>query len=129
MIKSFLTEWADERISHQSNLSNQMRNIEMQLGQSFRDYVDTLLKGYSEEVYSGAPEWQYPPMTIVELIDSHREIRRLLKEKRLTYRNGYSAGYIDAQRCYCMDNWIEISELRGMTIEELVEFLKNEEGE
>ena len=100
-----------------------------QLAQSFRDYVDNLLKDYSDEVYSRAQAGQYSPMTITELIDSHRNIRRLLKEKRLTYRNGYSAGYVGAQRTYCMDNWIEISELRDMTIDELIEFLKNKEGE
>ncbi len=100
-----------------------------QLGQSFRDYVDTLLKGYSDEVYSGAPEWQYPPMTIVELIDSHREIRKARMENRETYRNGYAAGYEDAKSRYSMDNWIEISELRDMTIDELIEFLKNKESD
>lgn len=46
-----------------------------------------------------------------------------------TYRDGYSAGYTDANSRYSMDNWIEISELRGMTIDELIEFLKNKEGE
>ena len=99
-----------------------------QLGQSFRDYVDAILKGYSEEVYAPYAD-QARPMTLEELIDSHREIRRLLKEKRLTYRNGYSAGYIDANSRYSIDNWIEIAELRGMTLDELIEFLKNKESE
>ena len=100
----------------------------MQTGQTFRDYVDTLLKGYSEEVYAPYAD-QAQPMTLEELIDSHREIRKVRIENRETYRDGYSAGYVDAQRCYCMDNWIEISELRDMTIDELIEFLKNKESE
>ena len=97
-----------------------------QLGQSFRDYINSILWEYSKEVYSTETPDR---ITLDELIDSHREIRRLLKEKRLTYRNGYSAGYVNAQRCYCMDNWIEISELRDMTIDELIEFLKNKESD
>lgn len=101
----------------------------MQTGQSFRDYVDTLLKDYSDEVYSGAPEWQYPPMTLEELIDSHREIRKARIENMEMYRNGYSAGYTDANSRYSMDNRIEISELRDMTIDELIEFLKNKESD
>ena len=89
--------------------------------QNFRDYINSLLWEYSKEVYSTETPDR---ITLEELIDSHREIRRLLKEKRLTYRNGYSAGYVNAQRGYCVDNWIEISELRGMTIDELIEFLR-----
>lgn len=101
----------------------------MQTGQSFRDYIDTLLKDYSDEVYSSAQAGQYSPMTLTELIDSHRNIRRLLSEKRLTHRDGYSRRYIEAQRACCMDNYIEISELRDMTIDELIEFLKNKESD
>ena len=100
----------------------------MQTGQTFRDYVDTLLKGYSEEVYAPYAD-QAQPMTLEELIDSHREIRKVRIENRETYRDGYSAGYTDAKSCYCMDNWIEISELRDMTIDELIEFLKNKESD
>ena len=100
----------------------------MQTGQSFRDYVDTLLKGYSEEVYAPYAD-QAQPMTLEELIDSHREIRKARIENRETYRDGYSAGYTDAKSRYSMDNWIEISELRDMTIDELIEFLKNKESE
>ena len=92
-----------------------------QLGQSFRDYINSLLWEYSKEVYSTETPDR---ITLEELIDSHREIRRLLKEKRLTYRNGYSAGYTDAKSRYSIDNWIEIAELRGMTIDELIEFLR-----
>lgn len=99
-----------------------------QLGQSFRDYVNTLLKGYSEEVYAPYAD-QAQPMTLEELIDSHREIRKVRIENRETYRDGYSAGYTDAKSRYSMDNWIEISELRDMTIDELIEFLKNKESE
>ena len=100
----------------------------MQTGQTFRDYVDTLLKGYSEEVYAPYAD-QAQPMTLEELIDSHREIRKARIENRETYRDGYSAGYTDAKSRYSMDNWIEISELRDMTIDELIEFLKNKESE
>ena len=100
----------------------------MQTGQSFRDYVDTLLKDYSEEVYTPYAD-QTRPMTLKELIDSHREIRKARIENRETYRDGYSAGYTDANSRYSMDNWIEISELRDMTIDELIEFLKNKESE
>ena len=100
----------------------------MQLGQSFRDYVDTRLKGYSEEVYAPYAD-QAQPMTLEELIDSHREIRKAKIENRETYREGYSAGYTDAKSRYSMDNWIEISELRDMTIDELIEFLKNKEND
>ena len=100
----------------------------MQLGQSFRDYVDTLLKGYSEEVYAPYAD-QAQPMTLEELIDSHREIRKARIENRETYRDGYSAGYTDAKSRYSIDNWIEISELRDMTIDELIEFLKNKESD
>ena len=101
----------------------------MQTGQTFRDYVDTLLKGYSEEVYAPYAD-QAQPMTLEELIDSHREIRKARIENRETYRDGYSAGYTDAKSRYSMDNWIEISELRDMTINELIEFvLKNKESE
>ena len=99
-----------------------------QTGQTFRDYVDTLLKGYSEEVYAPYAD-QTRPMTLEELIDSHREIRKTRIKNRETYRDGYSAGYTDANSRYSMDNWIEISELRGMTIDELIEFLKNKESE
>lgn len=94
--------------------------------QTFRDYVDTLLKDYSDEVY-GLYNGHSRPMTIEELIDSHREIRKARVENRETYREGYSAGYECAQNRYNMDNWIEISELRDMTIDELIEFLKNKE--
>ena len=97
-----------------------------QTGQTFRDYVDTLLKGYSEEVYAPYAD-QAQPMTLEELIDSHREIRKARVENMETYRDGYSAGYEDAQNRYSMDNWIEISELRDMTIDELIEFLKNKD--
>ena len=100
----------------------------MKLGQSFRDHVDTLLKNYSDEVY-GPYNGHYRPMTIEELIDSHREIRKARVENRETYRDGYSVGYECAKNRYSMDNWIEISELRDMTIDELIEFLKNKEGE
>ena len=100
----------------------------MQLGQSFRDYVDTLLKDYSDEVYAPYAD-QTRPMTLEELIDSHREIRKARIENRETYRDGYSAGYTDANSRYSMDNWIEISELRDMTIDELIEFLKNKESD
>ena len=100
----------------------------MQLGQSFRDYVDTRLKDYSAEVYAPYSD-QTRPMTLEELIDSHREIRKVRIENRETYGNGYLAGYEDAKSRYSMDNWIEISELRGMTIDELIEFLKNKESE
>ena len=100
----------------------------MQTGQTFRDYVDTLLKGYSEEVYAPYAD-QAQPMTLEELIDSHREIRKAKIEKKETYREGYSAGYTDAKSRYSMDNWIEISELRDMTIDELIEFLKNKESD
>ena len=98
-----------------------------QLGQSFRDYVNTLLKGYSEEVYAPYAD-QAQPMTLEGLIDSHREIRKARIVTRETYRDGYSAGYTDAKSRYSMDNWIEISELRDMTIDELIEFLKNKEN-
>ena len=94
----------------------------MQTGQTFRDYVDTLLKGYSEEVYAPYAD-QTRPMTLEELIDSHREIRKVRIENRETYGNGYLAGYEDAKSRYSMDNRIEISELRDMTIDELIEFL------
>ena len=97
-----------------------------QTGQTFRDYINSLLWEYSKEVYSTETPDR---ITLEELIDSHREIRRLLKEKRLTYRNGYSAGYTDANSRYSIDNWIEISELRDMTIDELIEFLHNKESE
>lgn len=100
----------------------------MQLGQSFRDYVDTRLKDYSDEVYTPYAD-QTRLMTLEELIDSHREIRKARIENRGTYRDGYSAGYTDAKSRYSMDNWIEISELRDMTINELIEFLKNKEDE
>ena len=99
-----------------------------QTGQTFRDYVDTLLKGYSEEVYAPYAD-QAQSMTLEELIDSHREIRKARIENRETYRDGYSAGYADAKSRYSIDNWIEISELRDMTIDELIEFLKNKESE
>ena len=99
-----------------------------QTGQTFRDYVDTLLKDYSDEVY-GQYNGHYRPMTIEELIDSHREIRKARVENMETYRDGYSIGYTDAKSRYSMDNWIEISELRDMTIDELIEFLKNKEGD
>ena len=99
-----------------------------QTGQTFRDYVDTLLKGYSEEVYAPYAD-QAQPMTLEELIDSHREIRKAKIENRDTYREGYSAGYTDAKSRYSIDNWIEISELRDMTIDELIEFLKNKESD
>ena len=99
----------------------------MQTGQTFRDYVDTLLKGYSEEVYAPYAD-QAQPMTLEELIDSHREIRKAKIENSDTYREGYSAGYTDAKSRYSIDNWIEISELRDMTIDELIEFLKNKEN-
>ena len=68
-------------------------------------------------------------ITLEELIDSHREIRKARIENRETYRDGYSAGYTGATNRYSMDNWIEIAELRGMTIDELIEFLKNKESE
>ena len=97
-----------------------------QTGQTSCDYVDTLLKDYSDEVYSPYAD-QTRPMTLTELIDSHREIRKARVENRETYRNGYYAGYECAQNRYSMDNWIEISELRDMTIDELIEFLKNKE--
>ena len=100
----------------------------MQLGQSFRDYVDTLLKDYSAEVYTPYAD-QTRPMTLEELIDSHREIRKARIANRETHRDGYSAGYTDAKSRYSMDNWIEISELRDMTIDELIEFLKNKESD
>ena len=99
-----------------------------QTGQSFRDYVDTRLKDYSAEVYAPYAD-QAQPMTLEELIDSHREIRKVRIENRETYRDGYSAGYTDAKSRYSIDNWIEISELRDMTIDELIEFLKNKKGE
>ena len=99
-----------------------------QTGQSFRDYVYTLLKDYSDEVYAPYAD-QTRPMTLEELIDSHREIRKARIENRETYGNGYLAGYTDAKSRYSMDNWIEISELRDMTIDELIEFLKNKESE
>ena len=66
-------------------------------------------------------------ITLEELIDSHREIRKAKIGNRETYRDGYSAGYTDAKSRYSIDNWIEISELRDMTIDELIEFLKNKE--
>ena len=97
-----------------------------QTEQSSHNYVDTLLKDYSNEVY-GPYNGHYMPMTIEGLIDSHREIRKARVENRETYRNGYYAGYECAQNRYSMDNWIEISELRDMTIDELIEFLKNKE--
>ncbi len=100
----------------------------MQTGQSFRDYVNTLLKGYSEEVYAPYAN-QAQPMTLEGLIDSHREIRKARMENRETYRNGYLAGCEYAQNRYSMDNWIEISELRDMTIDELIELLNNKEGD
>ena len=100
----------------------------MQTGKTFRDYVDTLLKDYSDEVYAPYAD-QAQPMTLEGLINSHREIRKERIANRETYRNGYSAGYTDAKSRYCMDNWIEISELRDMTIDELIEFLKNKERE
>lgn len=96
-----------------------------QTGQTFRDYVDTLLEDYSNEVY-GQYNGHYMPMTIEELIDSHREIRKARIENRETYRDGYSAGYTDAKSRYSMDNWIEISELRGMTLQEIVDMLDND---
>ncbi len=97
----------------------------MQTGQSFRDYVDTLLKGYSEEVYAPYAD-QTRPMTLEELIDSHREIRKARIANRETYRDGYSAGYECAQNRYSMDNWIELSELRDMTLQEIVDMLDND---
>ncbi len=97
----------------------------MQTGQSFRDYVNTLLKGYSEEVYAPYAD-QTRPMTLEELIDSHREIRKARIENRDTYREGYSAGYECAQNRYSMDNWIELSELRDMTLQEIVDMLDND---
>ena len=98
----------------------------MQTVQTSCDYVDTLLKDYSDEVY-GPYTGHYRPMTLNELIDSHREIRKARVENMETYREGYSTGYECAQNRYIMDNWIEISELRDMTIDELIEFLKNKE--
>ena len=98
-----------------------------QTGQTFRDYVDTLLNDYSDEVYSPYAD-QTRPMTLTELIDSHREIRKARVENRETYRDGYSVGYEDAQNRSSTSNWIEISELRDMTIDELIEFLKNKEN-
>ncbi len=50
-------------------------------------------------------------------------------ENRETYREGYSAGYECAKSRYSIDNWIKLSELRDMTIDELIEFLKNKESE
>ena len=96
-----------------------------QLGQSFRDYVNTLLKGYSEEVYAPYAD-QAQPMTLEGLIDSHREIRKTRVGNRETYRDGYSAGYTDANSRYSMDNWIENSELRDMTLQEIVDMLDND---
>lgn len=96
--------------------------------QNFRDYINALLWEYSKEVY-GPYNGHYMPMTLEELIDSRREIRKARVENRETYRDGYSAGYECAQNRYIMDNWIEISELRDMTIDELIEFLKNKEDE
>ena len=98
------------------------------IGQTFRDYVDTLLKGYSEEVYAPYSD-QTQPMTLEELIDSHREIRKARIANRETYRNGYSAGYECAKSRYSIDNWIEISQLRDMIIDELIELLNNKESE
>ena len=99
-----------------------------QTGQTSCDYVDTLLKDYSDEVYSPYAD-QTRPMTLTELIDSHREIRKARVENMETYRDGYSIGYTDAKSRYSIDNWIEISELRDMTIDELIEFLKNKESD
>lgn len=94
-----------------------------QTEQLFSDYVNTRLKDYSDEVYAPYAD-QAQPMTLEELIDSHRGIRKARIENRDTYRDGYSAGYEDAQSRYSMDNWIELSELRDMTIDELIEFLR-----
>ncbi len=89
--------------------------------QNFRDYIDFLLWEYSKEVYSNET---LDRITLEELIDSYREIRKARIENRETYRDGYSAGYTDAKSRYSIDNWIEISELRDMTIDELIEFLR-----
>ena len=59
----------------------------MQLGQSFRDHVDTLLKNYSEEI--GCKH----VMTLEELIASHRERREMCIQFVGAWNNGYDAGY------------------------------------
>ena len=88
--------------------------------QNFRDYINSLLWEYSKEVYSTETPDR---ITLEELIDSHREIRNARIENMDTYRDGYSAGYTDAKSRYSMDNWIEISELRDMTLQEIVGML------
>ena len=103
-----------------------LHSSEEKVLQNFRDYINSLLWEYSKEVYSTETPDQ---ITLEELIDSHRDIRKARIVTRETYRDGYSAGYTDAKSRYSIDNWIEISELRGMTIDELIEFLKNKESD
>ena len=59
----------------------------MQLGQSFRDHIDTLLRNYSEEI--GCKH----TMTLEELIDSHRERHEMCIQFVSAWNKGYDIGY------------------------------------
>ena len=64
----------------------------MQLGQSFRDHVGTLLEDYSEEI--GCKH----VMTIEELIASHRERREMCIRFIGAWNKGYDEGYDEGYR-------------------------------
>lgn len=86
--------------------------------------MDNKLEEYSEELGLNTP------FTLESLIESHRNIRAArfaTEEERLKYvRSGYAAGYESGMKAAIEFGSIPVEKLKGMTVAELVEILRDD---
>lgn len=104
----------------------------MSTEQSFKERTEALLLEYTRRLYGRTAEQTIKtdgPITVEQLIDSHWSLRTDNSFRWRQYTTGYREGYTASERKYKTTKLIEISELRDMTIDELVEFLHNQDGE